>query len=34
LGVQAYFSILLAILLPAIFFSPWACASALKVAFE
>ena len=34
LGVQAYFSILLAILLQAIFFSPWACASALKVAFE
>ncbi len=34
LGVQAYFSILLAMLLPALFFSPWACAQALKVALE
>ena len=34
LGVQAYFSILLAILLPALFFSPWACAQALRVALE
>ena len=34
LGVQAYFSILLAMLLPALFFSPWACSAALKVALE
>ena len=34
LGVQAYFSILLAMLLPALFFSPWACAQTLKVALE
>jgi len=34
LGVHAYFSILLAILLPALFFSPWACAQALRVALE
>jgi len=34
LGVQAYFSILMAMLVPALFFSPWACAAALRVAFE
>lgn len=34
LGSQAHFSILLAMLLPAAFFSPWACASALRIALE
>ena len=34
LGAQAHLSILLAILLPALVFSPWACAVALKIALE
>jgi heme exporter protein B len=34
LGVQAYISILCAMLLPAVFFSPWACSAALKVSLE
>ena len=34
LGTQAYFSILAAMLLPALFFSTWACAAALRVALE
>jgi heme exporter protein B len=34
LGAQAYVSILLALLIPALFFSPWACSAALRVAFE
>ena len=34
LGSQAHFSILLAMLLPAAFCSPWACASALRIALE
>jgi len=34
LGTQPYFSILVAMLLPALFFSPWACAAALRVALE
>ena len=34
LGSQAHFSILLAMLLPAAFFGPWACASALRIALE
>lgn len=34
LGAQAHFSILMAMLLPAVFFSPWACAAALRIALE
>lgn len=34
LGVQAYFSVLAALFLPTVFFSPWACAGALRVALE
>jgi heme exporter protein B len=34
LGAQAHFSILLAMLLPAAFFSPFACATALRIALE
>lgn len=34
LGAQAHFSILMAMLLPAAFFSPLACAAALRIALE
>jgi heme exporter protein B len=34
LGAQAHLSILLAMLLPAVFFSPWACSAALRIALE
>lgn len=34
LGAQAHLSILLAVLLPAAFFSPWACATAVRIAVE
>jgi heme exporter protein B len=34
LGAQAHFSILMAMLLPAAFFSPFACAAALRIALE
>jgi len=34
LGAQAHFSILMALLLPAAFFSPFACAAALRIALE
>ena len=34
LGVEAHFSILMAMLLPAVFFSPLACSSALRIALE
>ncbi|MEY3675008.1 MAG: Heme exporter protein [Pseudomonadota bacterium] len=34
LGAQAHLSILLALLLPALFFSPWACSAALRIAME
>jgi len=34
LGAQAHISILLAMLLPAVFFSPWACSAALRIALE
>ena len=34
LGAQAHVSILLALLLPALFFSPWACSAALRIAME
>ena len=34
LGAQAHFSILMAMLLPAAFFSPCACAAALRIALE
>jgi heme exporter protein B len=34
LGAQAHFSILMAMLLPAAFFSPWACAAAARIAVE
>jgi heme exporter protein B len=34
LGAQAHFSILTAMLLPAAFFSPFACAAALRIALE
>jgi len=34
LGAQAHVSILLAMLLPAVFFSPWACSAALRIALE
>ena len=34
LGAQAHLSILMAMLLPAVFFSPWACASAVRIALE
>lgn len=34
LGAQAHISILLALLLPALFFSPWACSAALRIAME
>ncbi|NDC61381.1 MAG: heme exporter protein CcmB [Betaproteobacteria bacterium] len=34
LGAQAHVSILLAMLLPALFFSPWACSAALRIALE
>jgi heme exporter protein B len=34
LGAQAHMSILLAMLLPALVFSPWACAVALRIAVE
>jgi len=34
LGIQAHISILLAMLLPAVFFSPFACSAALRIALE
>ena len=34
MGAQAHVSILLAMLLPAVFFSPWACSAALRIALE
>jgi heme exporter protein B len=34
LGSQAHLSILMAMLLPAVFFSPWACSAALRIALE
>jgi heme exporter protein B len=34
LGAQAHLSILMAMLLPAAFFSPWACTVALRIALE
>jgi heme exporter protein B len=34
LGAQAHLSILCALLLPALFFSPWACSAALRIAME
>ena len=34
LGAQAHVFILLALLLPALFFSPWACSAALRIAME
>ena len=34
LGAQAHVSILMAMLLPAVFFSPWACAAAVRIAVE
>lgn len=34
LGAQAHVSILMAMLLPAAFFSPWACAAAVRIAIE
>jgi len=34
LGAQAHVSILLALLLPALFFCPWACSAALRIALE
>jgi len=34
LGAQAHVSILLAMLLPALFFSPWACSAGLRIALE
>jgi heme exporter protein B len=34
LGAQAHLSILMAMLLPAAFFSPFACAAALRIALE
>jgi heme exporter protein B len=34
LGAQAHLSILMAMLLPAAFFSPWACAAAVRIAVE
>jgi heme exporter protein B len=34
LGAQAHVSILLALLLPALFFSPWASSAALRIALE
>jgi len=34
LGAQAHVSLLLAMLLPAVFFSPWACSAALRIALE
>jgi len=34
LGAQAHVSILMAMLLPAAFFSPWACAAAVRIAVE
>ena len=34
LGAQAHLSILLAMLLPALFFSPWACSVGLRIALE
>jgi heme exporter protein B len=34
LGAQAHLSILMALLLPAAFFSPWACAAAVRIAVE
>ena len=34
LGAQAHVSILLALLLLALFFSPWACSAALRIALE
>ena len=33
-GAQAHVSILLAMLLPALFFSPWACGAGLRIALE
>ena len=33
-GAQAHVSILLAMLLPALFFSPWACSAGLRIALE
>ena len=34
LGAEAQLSILMAMLLPAVFFSPWACAAAVRIALE
>ena len=34
LGAQAHLSILMAMLLPAVFLSPWACAAAVRMAME
>ena len=34
LGAEAHLSILMAMLLPAVFFSPWACAAAVRIALE
>ena len=34
LGAQAHMSVLLAMLLPALVFSPWACSVALRIAVE
>jgi heme exporter protein B len=34
LGAQAHVSILLAMLVPAVVFGPWACSVALKIALE
>ncbi len=33
-GAEAHLSILMAMLLPAVFFSPWACAAAVRIALE
>ena len=34
LGAEAHLSILMAMLLPAVLFSPWACAAAVRIALE
>jgi heme exporter protein B len=34
LGAQAHVSVLMALLIPAVFFSPWACTAALRIALE
>ena len=34
LGAEAHLSIWMAMLLPAVFFSPWACAAAVRIALE